>query len=167
MKIKNKRKFLDNLEFYLLGGSIIAASIFTGYNFFGKDSSKDKLSIKKNQVFLSEQYKSKLMGYNAIDLDNDGNYEFIAAKYDLNKDGKKDLLALYRVTRRKPNGNVMTKESAYALFIYKENKSVPDYILYDKDGNGTLESKVTLEEFKARENKKSKQLNKKKNFIYI
>ena len=167
MKIKNKRKFLDNLKFYLLGGSIIAASIFTGYNFSKRDGpKKNKLNIDKNIVFLSEQHKSELMGYDAIDLNNDGNYEFIAAKYDLDKDGKKDLLALYKVTRVKPNGNVMNKEYAYALFVYEKNKSIPDYVLYDKDGNETLESKVTLREFKTRE-KKSKKLNKEKHFTCI
>ncbi len=61
----------------------------------------------------------------------------------------------------------MTQGYAYALLIYKKNKSIPEYVLFDKDSNKTLESKVASKEFRTKEKRGCKQLNKKDSFNYI
>ena len=107
-----------------------------------------------------------LLGYKFADLDNDKIPESVLAKYDLNKNGKSDVTALYFIKYIDNKGHVVTNENAYGILIDKNEDGINDYGLIDKNKDGKLETKIKLKDVQFLQNQNKNKLKRKyKNYV--
>jgi len=86
-----------------------------------------------------------LLSYKTIDTDGDDNLDTIVAFYDPNMNYEPEIIATYKITSFMPNGNPVTEETAYTVFVDMNEDKIVEYILADTDGNGTLDTLVNPE----------------------
>ena len=85
--------------------------------------------------FSGEKYKPFLVDNTYIGKEN-----IIMASYDFDRNGKPDIYAAFKVTKRLSNDLFITNEYASAVFIDKNEDGNAEKILMDKDGDGSLET---------------------------
>jgi hypothetical protein len=132
---KLKRLFYKTKDFGMFVGALTILT-YGLYQFMKEDNFP-----KKNEIFNHEDYKEYFMDYVPTDITGDGFPDYVYAVYDINKDSIADVSAFYPVIGTF-NGKLLTTKHASIVFVDKNNKKPIDYVLSDKDGNKTLESKV-------------------------
>lgn len=136
MERKSKKSRLEKFLLGFLGLSAITAGWLLYLNF--------KPPVTRNSKFMKKEHAKELKYFTAVDIDGDGSADAVAAYYDLNKNGKPDAIGFFAIDYQYEN-TVYTKPYASIVFIDKNEDGNLDYALIDKDNNGTLETKIKLD----------------------
>lgn len=103
---------------------------------------------KKEPMFNCFKYEDYCIGKCLVDIDQDGVKDLVTAFYDFNKNGKIDFIANYRIEAINPLG-VLFEPYACLISIDEDEDKEPEYWMFDKNLDRTLETKL--------KNKKSKE----------
>lgn len=136
---------------------LIPIAMWFTYNSF-------KPLVRKNSIFSAKKEMEYCKKKIVLDLDGDNKYETLAASYDLNEDGKIDVIGLYKIKYVK-NRKIVTYENAYGVVIDKNEDGTPDYVLIDNDNNNTLETKLRWNEIKVLHQQRYKSIKERENMI--
>ena len=103
-------------------------------------------------TFHFEEFSPHYLGHSQADVNDDGRMDAIAAGYDFDGNNFAEAKAFYRTRWVNGNNTVNTEENAYFVTVDVDEDGQVDYILLDRDRDGTLESveipRVAMEEIK-------------------
>jgi hypothetical protein len=95
-----------------------------------------------DRVFDGRRNEPYRIGIMTEDNNKDGKLDTVVGFYDFNKNGKPDVEARYLITKVVNDSTYDTDARAYAVMLDNDEDGTCDEIYLDKDGNGTLETKL-------------------------
>jgi len=112
-------------------------------------------NVSKNyfqNIFRSFNGKYYSLNHKGIKIlySKNGNLDFISVGYDLNSDGKVDLVASFKV-KKIESKSITADSKAEAVIIDKDNDGIFDYKLRDINGDGFFDIKKEFTKHERKE----------------
>lgn len=100
--------------------------------------------ITEGYVFEYSRFLPHMVYSEIGDYNGDGRPDLLVVMYDINNDGKADVVAAFELIAWSQTGEVMQKQTASIVYVDLTSDRVFDIQLIDDDRNTTLELKIQI-----------------------
>ena len=101
---------------------------------------------KQGDEIVALDYKDQVEDVTLYDVNKDGINDIVMASYDMDGNGKVDGVGAFRLI-----SPLQMEKTAITYFVDRDEDGTPEYVLVDRDHNGTLEDKIPYETLETKE----------------